>query len=360
MRSAAPSSPVMLALALGLLLSGTLASQSAPDESLVGKRFLSPDGRRALYLKLIRNDSAPAKSGLAEILGRRSPAPTLAVEYSMVRGKTEAIVRPFVIAAAEKVEARYRVLWDDEDQRVLVLCDQPPQRSGDRGRPPIQWATGEYVVFFLDRLREVHPPSQQFVLADWTSARIRVASEATVLPVVSTERDFKKPAPREHAGKTGEMRTVTNRPGTRERIQNFTIHANTQNLGKWEPRPNFALPPTQLALPSPDRQLEARWLGDSPSIIVLAEGGAFRDQLWVLRYDLQLTWFDRATQQPLGHRFVWSKDARHLLLLSRASGQPGLSRWPSGEEVVFLFDTREWDGVLAPGEAELKDLDFGP
>lgn len=346
-----------LALAVSFVLPGSRTGLAAEDEN-VGKRFLSPDGQRVIYLKLIRNDNQAGSGGLAGWLGlTRKPAPTLAVEYSMVRGATEAIIRPFAITAAAPLEARYRVVWDDEDQRVLVLCDRPSSRPGS----PAVWSTGEYVVFFLDRKREVFPPSQPFVQADWTAARLRAGSEATTLPAFEPILEFKKAPPREHAGKTGIFRTPQNRPGTGERISNFTTHANTQNLGKWaDARPNFALPPTQLAVPSPNRQWEARWLGDSPSVIVLAEGSVFRDQLWVLRYEVHLTWFDRTSRQPLGHRFAWSKDSRHLLLLTRNSGRSDLTRLPSGEEVVFLFDTREWDGLSAPGQADLAGLDLAP
>ena len=337
-------------LSLGLLLAASCVHAADAEQPA---RFPSPDGRRVVYLSLLRNDLPPNAAGF----GHGRPALTLRIEYAMVHGAKEAMIRPYVAASSEQAQARYRVMWDDEDQRFLVLCDQPIRPSG---RIIPRWNTGEHVVFFHDRVTEQSSPSQPFVPADWNPARVRAGSEAVVLPVVAIEQSKLASRP-EAASKTGELRRSGVRPDARgERVLNFTVHPNTQNLKKSETRPLFTMPATQMSLAAPDGSFEARWLGDAPTVFVLAEGGRFRDQLWVLRYELQLTWTDPVTRAPREHRFAWSQDSRHLLVLTRDSGQKGFSRLPSGEEVVLIFDVRQWDGVIAPSATEFNGIALAP
>jgi len=57
-------------------------------------------------------------------------------------------------------------------------------------------------------------------------------------------------------------------------------------------------------------------------------------------------------------RFVWSRDSRHLFLLTRESDVKNLVRLESGEEVYMLFDTRQWEGAVGPSEKEIAGVDF--
>jgi len=93
-------------------------------------------------------------------------------------------------------------------------------------------------------------------------------------------------------------------------------------------------------------------------MVLLAEGERYRDQLWPLVIHL------RVHNQPVNppfdgaHRFVWSADSRHLLLLTTGARAPGLAVLPNGEQAYLLFDTVLWEGVIVPGMQDVTRIRF--
>jgi hypothetical protein len=93
-------------------------------------------------------------------------------------------------------------------------------------------------------------------------------------------------------------------------------------------------------------------------MVLLSEGEAFRDQLWVLLHHFRMEDPTVDAKSTEGPRFAWSRDSRHVFLLMHDSGTKGLVRLENGEEVYLLFDTRQWEGVVGPTEKEIDDAGF--
>jgi hypothetical protein len=278
----------------------------------------------------------------------------------MTSGANEVLIRPFTMSPAGSDRARYRVLWDPQGTRFLVLSDTPPKATRGGRTEASRWTTGEYVIFFHDRETEASPPREGYQPEKWTS-RLQGPEKGVVLPLFAVSpASFTGKS--ERIGTTGEMRRSLGNTARGERIQNFTIHSSTQRLRQTNSRPVSAFPPTQLNVLSPDRKFQARLMAGEPlvldPVVVISEGEAFRDQMWVLLYPFRTVPPLAARTSGQTQRFVWSKDSRHLLLLTRESGLRGLSRAPSGEENYLTFDTASWAGVTAPDAKDLEGIDF--
>ena len=332
-------------------------------ESFDPPRFVSPDGRRAVRLSLMRFDSKADWPGLDRTLieAARKAGPSLQIEFSMRSGANEVLIRPFTSRPAGGERAHYRVLWDARGTRFIVLSDAPPEPAdGSRAQLPT-WATGETVVFFHDRESETSSTTARYRPEQWTASTMQGPNKGSRLPMLVVT--FAMLSKFERVGKTGEMQWLNMKPPRAERIENFTIHPNTQTLRKDDPRPLFAMPRTLLNAPSPDGEFQARVMGGRPPavdnpMVVLAEGDAFRDQLWVLLYSFRAGAPKSAGGSEPTQRFVWSNDSRYVLLLTRESGRRGLARIASGEELYLLFDTERWEGVIAPELNAIEGLGF--
>lgn len=349
--------PVRTFIACLVLSIGFSSAVHAIEPSAAG-RFLSPDGRRSVRLNLLGMDpKAESPPGMSKELfeAARKRGPSLQLEFSMILGTNEILIRPF-IATPGNQKARYRVLWDEGGRGFLVLCDAPPKRlEGSRMETP-KWVTDEHMLFFFDRVNETFPPSERYKPEDWKVASMKGPEKGSVLPLVSI--DFLNPPKSERSGRTGEMRRSLARPAQRDRIHNFTIHPNTQNLRKTEQRSLFMMPPVRTNLVSPDGRFEARLAGANELMVLLSEGESFRDQLWVLFHYFRLKDPAANTEPGEGPRFVWSRDSRYLFLLTRESGMEGLVRLENGEEVYMLFDTGRWEGAVGPREKEIEAAGF--
>lgn len=336
-----------------------LAATTRAVEPAEAPRLLSPDGRRAVRLNLLGFDpKAESPPGMNKELfdAARKRGPSLQIEFSMILGTNEILIRPFTASPGSNDKARYRVLWDDGGRRFLVLCDAPPKKmEGSRTDTPT-WVTGEHILFFFDRLNEIYPPTERYKPEEWRGAIMKGPDKGSVLPLVSI--DFRNPPKSERTGRTGEMRRSLGRPLMRDRIHNFTIHSNTQNLRKTEQRTLFMMPTVRTNLVSPDGRFEVQLAGTTDPMVLLSEGEAFRDQLWVLLHHFRINDPAADSKPAEGPLFVWSRDSRHLFLLTRESGTKGLVRLENGEEVYLLFDTRRWEGVVGPSEKEIESAGF--
>ena len=339
----------------GLVLVFSLVPKARAAAPPDAGRFLSPDGTRAVRLNLLgMSPKAEPPPGMNKELfeAARKRGPSLQVEFSMILGTNEILIRPYTARAGDNDKARYRVLWDDGSRRFLVLCDAPPKRiEGSREDTPT-WTTGEHILFFFDRVSEIYPPTERYKPDEWKGMVMKGPEMGSVLPLVTL--DFLNPPKSERVGRTGEMR----RSFYPDRIHNFTIHPNTQNLRKTEQRPLFMMPTVRTNLVSPDGRYEARLAGTTDPMVLLSEGEAFRDQLWVLLHPFRIkepAADARPGEQP---RFVWSRDSRHLFLLTRQSDIKNLVRLETGEEVYMLFDTQKWEGAVGPNEKELEAASF--
>jgi hypothetical protein len=341
-----------------LILVLGLASTARSVERPEAGRFLSPDGRRSVRLNLLGiNPKAEAPPGMNKELldAAHKRGPSLQIEFSMMLGTDEILIHPFTASAGNHDKARYRVLWDDGSRRFLVLCDAPPKKmEGSRTDTPT-WTTGEYILFFFDRESEIYPP-ERYKPEEWKGALMKGPDKGSVLPLVSI--DFLNPPKSERTGRTGEMRRSLGRPQMRDRIHNFTIHPNTQNLRKTEQRTLFMMPTVRTNLVSPDGRFEARLAGTTDPMVLLSEGEAFRDQLWVLLHHFRISDPAADAKPSEEPRFAWSRDSRYLFLLTRESGTKNLVRLESGEEVYLSFDTRQWEGVVGPTEKEIEAAGF--
>ena len=159
-----------ISAALALLLVPFAGQASASGRSAgEGRPFTSPDGWRVVRLSLQSADERTLeKLGLDRATRNhvRALGPSLRIEFSRVRGDREILVRSFTGSGGAGEKARYRVLWDDQSRRFLVLCSEAPRPSASRPSVPPLWRTGESVVFFFDRTPERLPPVQKFVAAD--------------------------------------------------------------------------------------------------------------------------------------------------------------------------------------------------
>jgi len=346
---------VVLLVALAGLASSSTGSGAKGRQ---GRSFYSPDGRRVVRLSLqMADDRTLEKLGLDRVTRDhlRALGPSLLVEFSRVHGDREIPVRSFTGSGGTGEKARYRVLWDDQSRRFLVLCSEAPRPSASRPSVPPLWRTGESVVFFFDRTTERFPQVQKFVDADWEGVPLSGPSEGVSVPAVPF--DLSAPAPAPESPQTGEIRFPIFRAPTKDRILNFTIHPNTQNLRAGE-KGLFAMPPVRSSSPSPDGSFTAKLAGERDLMVLLAEGDRYRDELWVLLFQFRLS--NRAVTAPSGadHRLLWSRDSRHLLIVTRDAPVRGLDLLPDGTSIYLLFDTLEWGGVLGPRREELAGIDF--
>jgi hypothetical protein len=322
-------------------------------------RFVSPDGRRAVRLYLLGMDPAAVWPGadktLVEAIRKRGPS--LEIEFSMMLGTNEVLVRPFTTRPGGQDTAHYRVLWEQGGREFLVLRDTPPKRmEGARTETPV-WGTGEHILFFFDREKEFFPPAERYQPRDWDASSMKGPDKGSGLPLIAV--DFRGAPGSERYGKTGELRRSNARPPARHRIQNFTTHSNTQNLKKTEQRPLFAMPAVQTNVASPDGRFAAQLAGgDRDPLLLLAEGDGFRDELWVLFHPLRLKGQASGATAPPAARLGWSRDSRYLLLLTRESGMRDVARLQSGEEVYLVFDTARWEGEVGPDLKQLEEIDF--
>ncbi|OAI43482.1 hypothetical protein AYO41_00310 [Verrucomicrobia bacterium SCGC AG-212-E04] len=351
---------------LGLLLLAGVTPAACSREPVPGEplRFDSPDGSRSVRLCLVGLDPKADLPGMDKSLAEtaRKAGPSLSLEYTMLLGSNEVIIRSFTSSQGDSNSARYRVLWDEQGSKFVVLCDTAPKPAGRKGKLPERWPTGEYVVFFFDRETEIHPPSEGFSPQAWAGTPTKGPDKGSVPPVVLIDM-FRTTGKSERVGKTGEMKPGRGRLPSNERITNFIIHSNTQRLRKTPQDPHFKLPADILNARSPDGRFQARLMGGeantvSPAVL-LAEGDAFRDQLWVLNYPFRRNPPLAPGKSGPQARFVWSKDSRYLLLLTRDSAERGLTRLENGEELYLLFDTTRWEGIIAPERKEIEGIEFG-
>ena len=161
----------------------------------------------------------------------------------------------------------------------------------------------------------------------------------------------------ERQGKTGVVRIPIAHPTTRERVLNCTIHPNTQNLRR-EGSGLFAIPPVRAEFPSPDGRFSLRLAGEKELMVLVTEGTRFRDQLWVLLFHFRIGNRPINPRTETDARALWSADSRHVLLLTRDTGAPGLARLLGGEECYLLFDTGNWNGVIGPTMEEVHRIGF--
>jgi hypothetical protein len=281
-------------------------------------------------------------------------APSLDIEYSMLNGDREVLVRSFTIGSAG-AGARYRVLWEAQGRRFLVLADAAPPQEKGRSREWPRWPTGETVLFFHDRLTEAYSPVVPFRPEEWEGSPVAGGPKAIRLPVVVLDAETIMKS--ERLAMTGEVRLPIARPPTRERVLNFTIHPNTQNLRR-EGRAFFAMPPVRARYPSPNGRFSLQLTGGKELMVLLTEGERFRDQIWVLLFHFRIGNRPINPSEGTEARAVWSADSRHVLLLTRGTGAHGLATLPGGKECYLLFDTVEWNGVLGPSLAEVKKIGF--
>lgn len=118
------------------------------------------------------------------------------------------------------------------------------------------------------------------------------------------------------------------------------------------------MPPVSSSLPSPDGRFTAQLAGERDLMVLLAEGERYRDELWVLLFPIRVS--NRVVTPPSGsdHRLLWSRDSRHLLIVTRDAPIPGFDQLPDGSSIHLLFDTLEWGGVLGPRREALLGIDF--
>lgn len=333
-------------------------SAGSPSEERRGMPFFSPDGRRVVRLSL-----QPIDERLMEGLGLdqairdqvRAGGPSLRIEFSRVDGDREFIIRSFTGSAGAGERARYRVLWDDLSRRFLVLCSTAPAPSSHRASSPPLWMTGEIVAFYFDRITERYSPMRGFEAADWEGLVLSGPSQGVPLPLVAV--DLTAPEPAHQGVRTGEIRFPMFRAPSKDRILNFTIHPNTQNLrdvGKGL----FAIPPVRAFSSSPDGRFTAKLAGERDLMVLLAEGARYRDEVWVLLFPRQMNSRSLGLQAGLEHRLLWSRDSRHLLVVTRDAPVAGLDRLPDGAWIYLLFDTREWRGEFGPRREGLEGLDL--
>jgi len=348
-----------ISAALALLLVPFAGQASTSGRSAgEGRPFTSPDGWRGVRLSLQSADERTLERLGLDPAARahlRALGPTLKIAFFRVHGDREILVRTFTGSGGAGEKARYRVLWDDQSRRFLVLCSAAPQPSIYRTAVPPRWKTGESVVFFFDRTTEQSPPGGKFVASDWEGLLWSGPSEGVHVPVVSIGTSAPEPADR--TSQTGEIRLPIFRAPTTERILNLTIHPNTQNLRAGE-KGLFAMPPVRSSSSSPDGRFTAKLAGERDMMVLLAEGNRYRDELWVLLFSLRVN--NRVVTPPASSdpRLLWSRDSRYVLILTREAPARGFDQLPDRTFIYLLFDTHEWGGVLGPRREELKGIDF--
>lgn len=303
------------------LVAAALATAGAAQQH--GVPFPSPDGTRVVRLSLT---TCKGWAG----------APSLQIEYSMVRAANEVIIRPFATSSGGSENARYRVVWDQDSRRFAVLGTEVTGRGTEK---MLRLASGEYVLLTHDR-STVAPARKKDLENDaWGVAKWKSAG-AVELPL--RELDITKPA-EEYSGRTGKVKNGI----ASDRVQNVTTHSNTQNFapGRLAVTPTIEVLVRQRA---PEGNFEARLARAQSPTVLLAEGDTYLDQQWVLLYPLAEERLE--PKNGIAPRLVWSQDGRHVLVVTGLHGQPACPRLPGSdrEEVFLLFDTQLWQGAVAP------------
>ena len=313
------------------------ALAAAPSNRLAaqqqGVAFPSPDGSRVVRLSLTR------------LVGNMG-TPALQIEYSMVRASREVLIRPFATSSGGSESARYRVAWDEQSRRFAVLGSEATGRTASK---LAKLPSGEYVLLAHDRSFDSSTRSSALENDAWGIAKWKSAG-AVSLPV--RELDITKPES-EYTGRTGQVAGGVGR----NRVQNLTVHANTQNFvpGRLAVTPTIDVFASQRA---PAGKFEARLADTGFPTVLLAEGDTYCDQQWVILHPLPE---ERAkARNGVSPRLVWSQDGRYVLVVTAPSGQPGFAKLPGSdkEEVFLLFDVQQWRGTLAPLAEELGALQW--
>ena len=126
--------PGVAAFAVLLVALAGQASSSTvgrAGEGRPGRAFSSPDGRRVVRLILQSADEQTLERLGLDRATRdqlRNFGPSLRIEFSRVQGDREIIVRSFTGPGGAGGKARYRVLWDDQSRRFVVLAARLPGR----------------------------------------------------------------------------------------------------------------------------------------------------------------------------------------------------------------------------------------
>ncbi|HPR63960.1 MAG TPA: hypothetical protein PK014_07030 [Thermoanaerobaculia bacterium] len=325
----------ILWIALAFTIASFVRSENLFPADEDTPRFLSPDGTRVVRLYFLDTE--------ASFPGGKS-APILQVEYSMVMGTREILIRTFTPPTDSDPEARFSVRWKNDGRGFLVLSDQTAHRRN--GKELEKWEDGNFVVFFFDRVSGVFPPSGRFRPIEWKVSHLSAQGDLHALPVRTAPDNTKDSEVR--IGETGFLNFRLSNLERQDRILNFTLHPNTQKL-RMNTDGYFSMPDDQVSQPSPDGRFTAHVSKKISRMVLLSEGTRFLDQIWVLLYPLR---YDGECQ------LAWSKDSRYLLLVTNDSGMKGLTIMPDGEELYLLFDTREWNGVLGPEKRAVDPVLF--
>lgn len=316
------------------------ATPAGPGAAAAGPTsvpFASPDGQRVVRLSL---------QGIA---GSRH-LPSLRIEYCKAHDGGDVLIRPFAAAVAATASAHYRVAWSPDDRRFAVLATDVPSRAADRApRLP----SGEFVLFATDRAGDAQPSLSTLRDDAWG-----IGGWPAVAPVALPLHEVDLADPRED-GVEARVGTLTHQRPHQPvvRVQNLTVHPNTQNFvpGRLATTPALlrfgcCRSPTggyEASLARPERTLGS-------AMVLLDEGDRFPDQRWVLLFDLP-------EARRRGARFVWTRDGRHLLLVSAPLQRTDFAPLPgstAGEEVFLCFDTVQWNGEIAPAADRIARLDL--